>query len=106
MFAGGIVDEAVSLAARYGRNHEALTGNIYPIIHRLIDGEVSENEAKGLFIIKDRQLAKKQITWLKKSLPDAGDTVAFAIHQGICAHRKVIAIGVICNIATRRSFLL
>lgn len=66
MFAGGIVDEAVSLAARYGRNHEALTGNIYPIIHRLIDGEVSENEAKGLFIIKDRQLAKKQITWLKR----------------------------------------
>ncbi|MGB3023294.1 MAG: tRNA (adenosine(37)-N6)-dimethylallyltransferase MiaA [Candidatus Saccharimonadales bacterium] len=66
MFAGGIVDEAKLLAARYGWDHEALTGNIYPIVRRLIDGEISEDEAKELFIIKDRQLVNKQLTWLRR----------------------------------------
>ncbi len=66
MFASGIIDEARVLAARYGWDHEALTGNIYPIIRRVVDGEISEDEAKVLFIIKDRQLVKKQLTWLRR----------------------------------------
>ena len=66
MFASGIVDEAVSLARRYGWDHEALTGNIYPIVRRVVDGQITIDDAKELFIIKDRQLVKKQLTWLKR----------------------------------------
>lgn len=66
MFDDGIVEEAERLAAQFGWHHESMSGNIYPIIKRVVDGEISPNEAKELFIIKDRQLAKKQVTWLKR----------------------------------------
>ncbi len=66
MFAMGIIAEAQALAHRFGWSHEALTGNIYPIIRRYCDGEITLSQAKELAIIKDRQLAKKQLTWLKR----------------------------------------
>lgn len=66
IFAAPIIEEAKTLALRYGWEHESMSGNIYPIIKRLIDGELSLLDAKELFVIKDRQLAKKQITWLKR----------------------------------------
>lgn len=66
MFAGKILQETQRLLARYHQNSEAMTGNIYPIVRRLMDGELSLAEAKERFIIKDWQLAKRQITWLKR----------------------------------------
>lgn len=66
MFASGVVEEARQLAELYDWNAEALSGNIYPILRRVIDGEISEDEAKELFIIRDRQLIKRQLTWLKR----------------------------------------
>ncbi len=66
IFAGPIIDEAKSLALRYGWDHESMSGNIYPIIKRYFDGEITLEKAKELFIIKDRRLAKRQVTWLKR----------------------------------------
>lgn len=66
IFSGGIVEEAKRLALQYGWDHESMSGNIYPIVKRYIDGEITIDQAKELFIVKDRQLAKKQITWLKR----------------------------------------
>lgn len=66
MFRQGVVQEARRLAERYGWDSEAMTSNIYPIIHRVITGDISETEAIELFVIKDRQLAKRQVTWLKR----------------------------------------
>lgn len=66
MFAANILDEARLLGSTYGWDCEALTGNIYPIVRRVIDGELSMDEAKELFIISDRQLIKKQLTWLRR----------------------------------------
>lgn len=66
MFTAGIVEETLTLANRYGWDHEALTGNIYPIIRRYVDGEISLDDAKQLSVIKDRQLVKKQLTWLRR----------------------------------------
>ena len=66
MFDSGIVEEAQTLAATYGWDHEAMTGNIYPIIRQLLDGQLSQEQAIDLFVIKDRQLAKRQLTWLKR----------------------------------------
>lgn len=67
MFDSGVVGEARQLGAKYGWGHEAMSGNIYPILRRVVEGSLSEAEAKELFIIKDRQLIKKQLTWLKRN---------------------------------------
>lgn len=66
MFKRGVIDETKRLAERYGWDSEAMTSNIYPIIRRVIEGEISEAEAVELFVIKDRRLAKRQVTWLKR----------------------------------------
>lgn len=66
MFEHGIVDEAERLAGTYGWESEAMTGNIYPLIRRLTNDELSQSEVIELFVIKDRQLAKRQVTWLKR----------------------------------------
>ena len=66
MFKRGVVNETQGLARRYGWDNEAMTSNIYPIIRRVIAGEISEAEATDLFVVKDRQLAKRQVTWLKR----------------------------------------
>ena len=66
MFGEGVVEEARRLAARHGWESEAMTSNIYPIIRRVIEGEITEAEAIELFVIKDRQLAKRQVTWLRR----------------------------------------
>ena len=66
MFRTGVIDEARNLAERHGWSSEAMTGNIYPIIHRMLDGEISEEQAIAEFAAKDWQLAKRQLTWLKR----------------------------------------
>ncbi len=66
MFKEGVIDETERLARRYGWDSEAMTSNIYPIIRRVIDGEITREQAIDLFVIKDRQLAKRQVTWLKR----------------------------------------
>lgn len=79
MFETGVISEGVLLAEKFGWSSEAMTSNIYPITRRVIDGDISEQEAIELFVIKDRQLAKRQVTWLKRhafvqwlSLDEAG----------------------------------
>lgn len=66
MFNEGVVEETKRLAERYGWDCEAMTSNIYPLIRRVIEGEISESEAAELFVIKDRQLARRQVTWLRR----------------------------------------
>ena len=66
MFAAGVLDEARVLGEKYGWESEAMTGNIYPILHEVLDGLMTEPQAIERFVIRDRQLAKRQITWLKR----------------------------------------
>lgn len=66
MFQTGVIDEAKRLAEQYGWGSEAMSSNIYPIIHGIIEGDLSEEEAVEIFIKKDRQLAKRQVTWLRR----------------------------------------
>lgn len=67
IFTDGIVDEAKKLGKMYGWDSEAMTGNIYPIVRKYIQGELSLDEAKNLFMIRDRQLAKRQLTWFRRN---------------------------------------
>ena len=66
MFESGVLDEARRLAKQYGWESEAMTGNIYPILREVLEGRMSQPEGIERFIIRDRQLAKRQITWLKR----------------------------------------
>lgn len=66
MFASSVLDEAQTLGAKYGWESEAMTGNIYPLLKQVIDKELTQEQAEELFIVRDRQLAKRQITWLKR----------------------------------------
>ena len=66
MFGGGVIDETKGLAKIYGWGSEAMSGNIYPILKEYIDGIITESEAIEKNVIRDRQLVKRQITWLKR----------------------------------------
>lgn len=66
MFEDGVVEETKRLGERYGWGGEAMKSNIYPIVKRMIDGHISKAQAIELFTTRDRQLAKRQITWLKR----------------------------------------
>lgn len=65
-FASNVLDEARRAGDTYGWDSESMTGNIYPILHRLIDGEITIDSAKELFRISDWQLAKRQLTWFRR----------------------------------------
>lgn len=67
LFADGMVEEAKKLGEKYGWNSEAMTGNIYKLAKRFLDGELTQAELKQKFITADWRLAKRQLTWLKRN---------------------------------------
>jgi tRNA dimethylallyltransferase len=67
MFNDGAIDEAKKISSKYGWDSEALTGNIYQVIHQYLCGGISIDEAKLKLSILDWRLAKRQITWLKRN---------------------------------------
>ncbi len=67
LFENGMVEEAKILGKKYGWNSEAMTGNIYKLVKQFLDGDFNENELKQRFITADWQLAKRQLTWLKRN---------------------------------------
>ncbi len=62
-----MVEEAKKVGNKYGWNSEAMTGNIYRLVHQYLNGEFDEDELKHRFITSDWQLAKRQMTWLKRN---------------------------------------
>ena len=66
MFKSDIVNEVRGLTDNYGWNSEAMTGNIYPLIHEYLEGRITEQEALRKFIVQDWQLAKRQNTWFRR----------------------------------------
>jgi tRNA dimethylallyltransferase len=67
IFNDGVIEEAISLSNSYGWSSEAMTSNIYPIIHQYLDGNITLAEAKEKFATQDWHLAKRQMTWLKRN---------------------------------------
>jgi tRNA dimethylallyltransferase len=67
LFDDGVVDEAIMLGKKYGWNSEAMTGNIYPIIHSYLLGDQSLEETKDKNTTLDWRLAKRQLTWLRRN---------------------------------------
>lgn len=63
----GVVKEAKKLGKKYGWQNNSMSGNIYPICHEYINGSISIDELKRIFIARDMNLAKRQMTWFKRS---------------------------------------
>ena len=69
IFDDGVVEEATRLGKKYGWGSEAMTGNIYPLVHQYLEGRLSYNDMQQKFVTLDWRLAKRQLTWLKRN-PD------------------------------------
>lgn len=67
LFETGMVDEAKMLGEKYGWNSQAMTGNIYKLVRQFMEGEFDETELRRRFVTSDWQLAKRQLTWLKRN---------------------------------------
>lgn len=67
IFESGVVEEARVLGEKYGWENEAMTGNIYRILRDYLNGITTKEEAKVLNETADRQLVKRQLSWLKRN---------------------------------------
>jgi tRNA dimethylallyltransferase len=67
LFDDGMIEEATRIGEQYGWESEAMTGNIYRLVHEYLDGHWSDAELRERFVYADWQLAKRQLTWLKRS---------------------------------------
>lgn len=67
IFASGVIQEGISLGEKYGWDCEAMTGNIYPLIRAYTENLLSYEGMKAKFTIRDWQLAKRQLTWLRRN---------------------------------------
>jgi len=67
LFDDGVVEEAKMLGEKYGWESEAMTGNIYRLAHAYVDGLITAGELKFRNETADWQLAKRQLTWLKRN---------------------------------------
>ena len=63
----GILGEVAAMASRYGWDAEALTGNIYRTLRPVVEGTTTLDEGIDQFIMSDMQLAKRQLTWLRRN---------------------------------------
>lgn len=77
----GVVEEAIKLAKIYGWQSEAMTGNIYPLIHSYLKKELTFTEVKEKFTTADWRLARRQLTWLRSNpyivWQTSGDVAAY-----------------------------
>lgn len=67
LFDNGVVEEAIELGKEYGWDSEAMTGNIYPLVRLYLEGKATLAEIKDKFTTLDWQLAKRQLTWLRRN---------------------------------------
>lgn len=67
IFNDSVVEEAIMLGKKYGWNNEAMTGNVYPLVHEYLDKKITLKEMKEKFAVLDWRLAKRQLTWLRRN---------------------------------------
>ena len=67
LFENGMVEEAIKLGKMYGWESEAMTGNIYKLVRKYEAGELTLDELKQANFHADWQLAKRQLTYLKRN---------------------------------------
>lgn len=66
-FLNNVVEEATKLSKMYGWDSEAMTGNIYPIVRKFLEGSIDEAQLRQKFMTSDWRLVKRQLTWLRSN---------------------------------------
>ncbi len=67
MFCTELYDETKKLVEKYGWDSQAMKSNIYQFAWQYLNGEITLEKAKELFIYDDWHLAKRQLTWFKRT---------------------------------------
>ncbi len=67
LFVQELFDETKKLVQQYNWNIQAMKSNIYQFAWAYLQGEISLERAKELFIYDDWHLAKRQMTWFKRN---------------------------------------
>lgn len=67
MIEDGVIGEAESLRSEYGENLESMTANAYQLIFEHLDGKIDAAQLSEMFTTRDRQLAKRQMTWFRRN---------------------------------------
>ena len=67
LFEQDIEAETARMAEKYSWDLQAMKSDIYPIVWRMMNGEISREEAIELNAIDDWHLAKRQLTWFKRN---------------------------------------
>ena len=67
MFTDELYEETWRLVDEYGWDNQAMKSNIYQFAWRLMQGEISRDEAIRLFVVDDWHLAKRQMTWFRRN---------------------------------------
>ncbi|MDR0979571.1 MAG: tRNA (adenosine(37)-N6)-dimethylallyltransferase MiaA [Candidatus Nomurabacteria bacterium] len=67
MFDNKIVQETERLAKQYSFDLQSMRSNIYPIVWRMINGELTREQAIAAAVLDDWHLAKRQLTWFKRN---------------------------------------
>jgi len=67
MFCDELYDEVRRLTTKYSFDLESMKSNIYPIVYRMLNDEISRDEAMVLAQTDDWHLAKKQMTWFRRN---------------------------------------
>lgn len=67
IFDNGVVEEAMMLGKKYGWEGEAMTGNVYRLIHEYLQGHLTMSELREKNTTWDWRLAKRQLTWLRRN---------------------------------------
>lgn len=66
-FVQELYDETKELVGKYKWDTQAMKSNIYQFVWAYLNGEISIERAKELFIYDDWHLAKRQLTWFKRN---------------------------------------
>lgn len=67
LFVQELFDETKKLVSQYNWNTQAMKSNIYQFAWAYLQGEISLERAKELFVLDDWHLAKRQLTWFKRN---------------------------------------
>jgi tRNA dimethylallyltransferase len=69
MIEDGVLGEIKRASNNYGWDAPGMTAGIYKVMKPVIEGTMTENEGLKKVVSSDMQLAKRQMTWLKRN-PD------------------------------------
>lgn len=66
LFDNGVVDETIKLGQKYGWNAEILKSNVYRVVKESREATTPLQEMIDRTVMLDWQLAKRQLTWLRR----------------------------------------